>query len=349
MPFERRIGLLRAALISASLDAMLITHEANITYLCGFTGHGSSLLITKKKAFFITDPRYIEEARCCVAHHFGVHLAKGLVLDAAAELALKLNVRRFGFESSHLAYGWAKRIVKHIKPARLIEAPAMIENMRSIKDPGEIGVLRSSARLANKVMRHVVSRIRPGISEEAIAKEIEFEFLKRGVRQSFSSIVASGANASKPHACPGAMKVRNNSFVMLDLGCILNGYCSDITRMCILGRVAEKFRRIYRIVATAQETAIGLIRPGVRMSDIDRAARGVIEKSGYGKYFCHSLGHGVGLEVHERPAISSGSRDPVRAGMVFTIEPAIYLPGYGGVRIEDMVLVTGSGCEILTR
>lgn len=343
-----RIGALRKEMAASSRDGLFITHEANVTYLSGFRGHDSGLFITKKKAVFITDSRYIEEASACLADSIDIKLSTAPMAETAGSLARKMRVRKLGFEGMRLAYSAAKRLGRY-SGAAVTPTIDLVENLRSVKDQKEISDIRRSADLAASVLKKATHFIRPGISEETAARMIESEFLQRGARQSFSTIVASGQNTSKPHARPDKTRIRNKSFAMIDMGCILKGYCSDITRMLLFGRPSLKLAKIYRIVSTAQELAIGLIRPGIAIAHIDRAARGVIERHGYGKYFGHALGHGIGLEVHEKPTISQNNKGVLEPGMVFTVEPAIYIPRFGGVRIEDMVLVTKAGCEILTR
>jgi len=191
--------------------------------------------------------------------------------------------------------------------------------------------------------------LRPGATEEALARQAEIEFLKNGARPAFDPIVASGENSSKPHATPGHARLRKDSFVMIDMGCRLGGYCSDMTRTVILGAMKERFAAIYPVVRAAQKKAMEKVKPGARISEVDFAARGYIHSKGFGKYFGHSTGHGVGMDIHEQPAVSRTNGGLLKKGMVMTIEPAIYLPGFGGVRIEDMVLVTAKGCELLTQ
>lgn len=349
MDHKRRIRALQKKIEDLALDAILITHTANVSYLSGFQGHDSSLLITRKKAFFITDSRYLEDAKNTLDRSFCVELASNSTFESIIRIIKNARVRSLGFEGMHLAYTPATRLKKYLGAVKLVDARGCVETIRAIKDDDEISAIRRSVKLNAMVFRKTASSIRPGMSEEAIARGIELDFLHHGARHSFLTIVASGLNSSKPHARPDITKVKNNSFVMIDMGCILDGYCSDLTRMVVLGKASVRFKTIYCIVKTAQERAIKLIRPGAVIAQIDRAARGYIEQKGYGSYFGHSLGHGVGLEVHEEPSVSWRNEERLKAGMVFTVEPAIYIPGFGGVRIEDMVLVTKNGCEILTR
>lgn len=344
-----RVSSLRHEASRQGLDGILVTHEANVRYLSGFPGQDASLLITRKDRFLITDSRYAQEAEDLCGGCFAVRLAKGSLFETIRDIARRSRIRKLGFESLHLAYGIATRLKKHCGTIRLEATDDLVENIRAVKDADEIRAIKKSAALTREVFGRTAAFIKPGSSEKSIAEKIELAYLKAGARPSFPAIVASGRNTSKPHAHPGTTRIRNNSFVMVDTGCVVDGYCSDLTRMVILGRIDKRFRRIYDVVRTAQELAIARIRPGAMIADIDRAARGHIAEAGFGTYFGHALGHGVGLEIHEKPAISSKNSGLLRSGMVFTVEPAVYIPGFGGVRIEDMVLVTKTGCELLTR
>lgn len=346
--FQRRLALLKNGLKSNALDSILITNQANVAYLSGFPGHDSMILITLDEDFFITDSRYIEEAEKAL-DGFHVKLVEISTYDTVSEIIRENRSKKIGFEAMDLPYGVAIRLYKLIKNAKLIPCKEMVEEIRSVKDSDEIALIRESVRLNKKVFDVVSGRVEPGISEKALAMMVESAFINEGARPAFEPIIASGENASKPHAVPGRVKIKNNSFVMIDIGVKLNGYCSDLTRMITLGRVKDKFKKVYSVVKAAQDRAIGMIRPGARARDIDAAGRDHIKDGGFGKYFAHSLGHGVGLSVHEKPTISSIGEGLIAPGMVFTVEPAIYIPKFGGVRIEDMVLVTDKGCEVLTR
>jgi Xaa-Pro aminopeptidase len=225
----------------------------------------------------------------------------------------------------------------------------MVEKIRSVKEPAEVEAISASTRVTRSVLAGALGAVKPGLAEESLARKIETEFLKRGAKPAFDPIVASGKNSSKPHALPGPARIKRDSFVMLDIGCRLRGYCSDMTRTVITGAVSGRFARIYNVVRTAQRMALDRIRDGARASEVDFAARGYICRKGLGKFFGHSLGHGVGMDVHEAPALSGRNSGFLRAGMVMTVEPAVYIRGFGGVRIEDMVLVTERGYEMLTQ
>jgi Xaa-Pro aminopeptidase len=330
-----------------SLDGFLVTNETNASYLSGFEGHDSLLLLAGKKRFFITDSRYIEEAKSSLKY-FECVLVRSTTYETLLELASSAGIKRMGFESMDMPYGVASRLKRLMKKTELVATKGVVENLRAVKDAGEIASIRKSIRLAKRVFKRVAREIRTGRTEEDLSRLIDLEFLKNGARPAFDTIVAGGPNTSKPHARPTRASIPRNSFVMVDIGCNIEGYNSDLTRMIAVGKVKDELLKIYGIVAAAQEAALGVICPGAPIKDVDAAAREHIRKKGYGEYFGHALGHGVGMAVHEEPTISKNSEAELKPGMVFTVEPAIYLPRLGGVRIEDMVLVTEDGCEILT-
>lgn len=345
--YKKRAGALADISEKAGLDSFFVTDETNVTYLSGFLGGDSMLLMAGKKRFFITDSRYTEEAGRKV-RGFEIIQAKDSTYDTVAELAAKNGLGRMGFESMNLPFEAANRLASRVGNTKLIPSKNAVETIRAVKEASEVEAIRRSVSLAKKVLKEAIASARPGSTEISVSNRIESLFVRHGARISFEPIVASGRNAAMPHARPGPTKIRQNSFVMIDLGARLEGYNSDITRMVECGKQGARFREIRDIVAEARKRAIGKARPGAKIADIDGAARAFIEGEGYGKYFGHATGHGVGMSTHEEPSISRSNPGKLAAGMVFTIEPAIYIPGFGGVRIEDMVLVTEDGCEVLT-
>ena len=331
------------------LDSFLVTNQTNVSYLSGFRGHDAVILFAKGKRYFITDSRYIEEAREDVKG-FRIELVRESTYRTLGELVKAMRLKRIGFESMNLPFGVVERL-KEALTSRSALRPfrGVIEDLRSIKDSAEIELIKKSIRLAKNVLANVIKKVKPGVSEDLLAGFIRQEFNRKGADSAFDPIVASGAHSSKPHARPRRSRIRPNSFVMIDIGCRLDGYNSDITKTLCVGKPPARFRKIYDIVKRAQALAIGKIAPGKSASEIDFAARGYIFKKGFGGNFGHSLGHGVGMDVHEEPTISKMSKAVLKPGMVFTVEPAIYIPGFGGIRIEDMVLVTDKGCEILSK
>lgn len=346
--YRKRIATVKEEIEKRSLDSFLVTDETNVSYLSGFSGRDSFFLITLKKEIFITDSRYIEEARDEL-RAFVIELVQLSNYETIRELIQKNNLKKIGFESMSLVYEVAKRLKGSIGSSKLIPIKGLIENFRAIKDDKEIRSIEHSIQLTQAVLKNILKLMRPGISEKFLTKRIETDFINAGAHPSYEPIVACGRNSSKPHARASDAKIKKNSFVMIDIGCNLNQYHSDCTRMVLLGKVKDKFKRIYNIVYEAQRKALEMIRPGVKISEVDLAARRHIDDNGFGKFFGHSLGHGVGMEVHEEPAISKLNHDILKPGMVFTVEPAIYIPAFGGARLEDMVLVTEDGHEVLTR
>ncbi len=345
---KRRASLLESEIEKNKLDSFLVTNGTNVSYLSGFRGHDSIILITGKKRYFITDSRYVEEAGEEV-RGFDIRLVRESTYRTIADIVRSDRLKNLGFESMDLPYGAAERLKQAAGSKVLKPVKGLVEGIRAVKDAGEIGLIRKSIALAKSVMAKIIKLARPGAVEDALARMAELEFINKGAHPAFRPIVASGTRSSKPHALPSRARIPKDGVVMIDLGCNLNGYNSDMTKTVFTGRVRDKFKNIYGIVERAQQLAIEKIAPGKRASEIDFAARGHIHKNGFGKYFGHSLGHGVGMDVHEDPGISRISETVLRPGMVFTVEPAIYVPTLGGVRIEDMVLVTDKGCEVLTR
>ncbi len=345
---EKRIASLENALKAQKLDSFFVTNETNVSYLSGFEGHDSMLFLGGGKRYFITDSRYVEDASSTVKS-FDVVLAERSAYETVKKLARENRIKKIGFESMDLPFEAASRLKEALEPAQLVPIKNLVESLRAVKDSGEVGLIKKAVSRAKATLRKTITAIKPGVSENYLSRIAELDFLEHGARPSFEPIVASGVNTSRPHARPTQRKVLSNDMIMLDIGCKIGGYCSDLTRMVIVGKIGESLGKIYSIVSAAQEIAIAKIRPGARIADIDAAGRAYIAEHGYGKYFGHALGHGVGMEIHEQPTISGTVQDTLMPGMVFTVEPAIYIPELGGVRIEDMVLVTVNGCQVLTR
>jgi Xaa-Pro aminopeptidase len=361
MNFLRRQKKLREQLDFARLDALLINHLPNIRYLCGFTGSAGFLLVTEAGSFFFTDTRYTRQARQEVKGA-SVVIAHKALLNAVGEW---IGARRrkktskgwtLGIEAEHLTVADRERLAQLLPSGpRLRNAPALVERARMVKDQQEIKLIRAAVQLGATLFDRALEVLRPGTKETEVAAEMEYSARQAGVEaMSFPTIIASGARSALPHGRATEQAIAPGAFVVCDFGVILAGYCSDQTRTVWVGGASTAFaknedaRRAYESVKEAQEAAIAAVRPGVRVAEVDAAARKVLRQARLGRYFTHSTGHGVGLEIHETPRVASGQEEILQQGMVITIEPGIYFPGKWGVRIEDMVAVNESGCEVLT-
>jgi len=351
MDYRARQERLAAEVERRRGDSFLITHRANVRYLCGFTGSAGVLAYAQGKLAFFTDGRYTVQARAEV-QGARVVTGRGPAMEAAAGWLLGRRSGRVGIETDHMTIaGRAQlaRLLRGRRKARLRSMPAMVERLRMLKDAGELELIRRAVRLGSSLFDTAVAAIRPGATETAVAAELEYEARRAGAEaMSFESIVAGGANSALPHWRASSQVIPNTGFVVLDFGVILSGYCSDMTRTVWVGKADKWARETYQAVLEAQSAGIEAVRPGASAGDIDHAARQVLHRSGLAKYFTHSTGHGVGLEIHEAPRLARGETEVLRPGMVITIEPGVYMPGKGGVRIEDMVAVTETGHEVLT-
>jgi len=349
LDYKKRLSGLRQAMVDASLDSFLVTSATNVSYLSGFRGTDAVMLITANDGYFLTDSRYIEEAEKEITKHIDVRLVEESTFTSIDAIVKSKKLKNLGFESMDLPYGVAHRLKDLLSKTGFVPVKNLVETLRCVKDKGEIERIKKAVKFAKEAFKKAARSVRPGASEELVRRKIELDLISKGAACAFEPIIASGENSSKPHARATNRSFKNNDFVMIDMGAKVDGYNSDLTRTIVLGRMQKRFHKIYETVSQAQRKAIDRIAPGAKASDIDKAGRDHIKKSGFGKYFGHSLGHGVGMDVHEEPSVSPSSKTRLVAGMVFTVEPAIYIPGFGGVRIEDMVLVTDNGCEILTR
>jgi len=343
----RRAAELRNVLLRGGVDGMLISGHKNVGYLTGTLGIEGLALITRSGSFLITDPRFSQEAQSAAG--FIPEITKS-PLATMRKITRSLKIRRLGFEPNNISYAGFNKLKKGLKGITLIPVSGRVEKLRAVKTDKEIACIKRAAKITLKSLTQVKRFIRPGISEKDLAARLDMALRHNGAEgNAFPTIVASGPNTAKPHARPTARKFRLNDIIMIDIGANYMGYSSDLTRVFFLGRISANLKRAYKIVKEAQEKAIRAIRPGVRASKMDGLTRNYIESKGFGKYFTHSLGHGVGLDVHESPRFSGKDKTPLLKGMVLTVEPGIYLPGEGGVRVEDMVLVTKRGCVVLTR
>ena len=349
MDYKIRIESLKNVLGRKKLDGILIKKDANIRYLCGLDAQGSAyLLISKKGNFIITDARFKEVVQKELPD-FILILIDGSRYDAIKSIVKRVRIKRLGFESDWLNYTDYHLLKNRLKPIAFLPTKDIIENLRIIKDPDEINLINRSVLIARKAYLYAKDKIRPGLNGDRLAVLIDDKIRRAGAaRPAFQTIVAQNPYSSQPHALATKEPFKTRSAVVVDMGALYKGYNSDLTRLLFLGRISSKYRLIYDIIKTAQRLAIDKIRPGIKISEIDKAARQYIAKKGLKRHFLHSLGHGIGLEIHELPRISSKAKGVLFPGMVFTVEPGIYIPGWGGLRVEDMVLVREKGCEVLT-
>jgi Xaa-Pro aminopeptidase len=352
-----RIHRLRLS-FSLHSDALLVTHLPNIRYLCGFTGSAAILLVENSRATLFTDSRYALQARQEVHDASTVIAPHGLLPALGEALKARHGTMRLAFAPAQLTVA-QKDALQIAAGSRLrwLAAPDLIERLRAVKDAEELNLMRESARLISQVWAAAVRNMKPGISELAVAADIEHSMKLRGASgPSFETIVASGPRSAWPHARPTPKLLRKNELVVLDQGAILRDYCSDMTRTVFLGRspvgaragVRNKARSLYDAVLEAQEAAIAAIRPGVSAASVDAAARKVFKRLGLERYFTHSTGHGLGLEIHEMPRLGRAEKTVLVEGMIVTVEPGVYIEHLGGIRIEDEALVTSRGAEVLT-
>jgi Xaa-Pro aminopeptidase len=345
----------RDAMKRLKLDAVLLTTAPDLAYLTNFTGDDSIGIVTDRDILLITDFRYKEQAKI-EAGWLKMVLREGKMTDALADAIIKAKVKRVGFEVNNATFGQIHSLDKAIKDKtqgdgiELIPMEDVLANIRKVKDDHEIDLIRKSVGIAEEAFTAILSEIEVGQPENYLAGMLILELRSRGASDcSFPVIVASGANSSWPHYRPGEALIQRDQPLLIDWGALFKGYCSDLTRTLIVGRASSRLKQVYKVVLEAQQTAIEFLRPGVTTKQADRIARDVIDKAGYKEQFGHGLGHGLGREIHELPIMRKiGGEEELRPGMIVTVEPGIYLPGEGGVRIEDDVMITHSGCEVLS-
>jgi Xaa-Pro aminopeptidase len=349
--FRRRLERLRKFLFTQPVEALLVTHPPNIFYLSGFTGSSGVLLVEAERATLFTDNRYTVQAKDEVCGARVEITGKPGLVAAGMRLASLRGRVRAGFAPEQLTVGQREAVGKAAgKRVRWTAVQGAVETLRGVKDDGEIEVMREAAILAGRVWESVLKLVRPGVTEIELAAEIEYGMRMGGATgPAFDTIVASGPRAALPHGRASAKPLEKNELVVFDLGAILRGYCSDITRTVYLGRAPRKIKSWYAAVLEAQEAARAAVKPGVAAGEVDAAARGVLDSRGLGKRFTHSTGHGLGIEVHEAPRLGRGVESRLAAGNVVTIEPGVYIEGTGGIRIEDDIWVRAGGAETLSQ
>jgi len=342
----RRVSAIRSQMNKKKIRFLLVTKPANVTYVTGFLGEDSWSAVSKRQVYLLTDSRYTEQAQkecpsCKIIDRAGP------MADAVAKLLKRLkSVRSVAVEDS-VSMADYEKLKKTVK-ARFKTAAGIIENVRGIKDESEIAAIKSAADISTKALAQTLPYIKPGVTESELAGMLDFQIRKLGARNSFETIVAFGPNASRPHHQPGKKKLKKKDAVLIDFGAKYKGYCSDITRCFVIGGMTSLYKKAYDVAGQAQAAAIKAIKPGVKLTQVDEAAREVIDKAGLPVYG-HGTGHGFGLQIHEDPFLKPDGKGKLEAGQVLTIEPGIYIPGKLGIRIEDDILVTKTGHKILTR
>ncbi len=348
--FEQRRDKLRRLVRKADADSILITNFTNVTYLTGFTGDDSYLLLLPAGEILITDPRYttqLEEE--CPSLELAVRQPGVKMIDMVEQVIKQSKPGKLAVEAASMTLALYQQIGEKVPDVSLVPTNGLAEELREIKDKDEVAEIRLAIECAERAFAVIKAALRPEQTEKEVGDNLEHQIrLFGGKCSSFPPIVAVGPRAALPHARPSRRKIGESNFVLIDWGAKGQLYVSDLTRVLVTAKIPPKLQRIYEVVLTAQRQAIAAIKPGVLMCDVDKVARDVIGNAGHGKHFGHGLGHGIGQEIHESPRLAMDQKRPLKAGMVVTVEPGIYLPGWGGVRIEDDVLVTKTGHEVLT-
>ncbi len=352
---KNRIDKLRRRFRSLGVSNFLVTRLSNIRYLCGYTGSNGILLVTGKDAYFITDGRYTNQAKEQVNDAKVFIYSNGLSPSDAFVREFKSNsdIRfrgRIGIESHFLSFDLYQHFHRTFPKCNLIETSDIAEEIAAVKNGDEINAIRKAVEITDKVFESLLGEIKPGVRESDLSAEITYRQKKLGAsKDAFEPIVASGHRSALPHGIATNKKIESGDLVTLDFGCVYDGYPSDMTRTVVVGKASDKQKEIYEVVKEAQRKGVEAIAPERKSSDIDKIARKVIADAGYSKNFTHGLGHGLGLEVHALPRLGHNSKQKLKPGMVVTVEPGIYVDGFGGVRIEDDVVVTDNGHEVLNR
>lgn len=352
-PEMKRLQKLRTSIAESGLDALLVSRPENRRYLSGFAGSSGWLLISEKDAILATDFRYVEQAKE-ESPEFVIFQTKRELHDWLPGLLSDLGWHKLGFEADSVSYDSHHKLSEALKTTHvnleLVPAVGLVEHLRSIKEPEELALITRAVELGDAVFQQAKTIIRPGMTEKEAAWEIEKLLRQEGSEGvAFEIIVASGPNSALPHARPTERRMRSGEPVVIDMGARISGYCSDLTRTLFLGEASKTMQKIYDIVLKAQTAAIQGVKSDMDARQADQLARTVIEQAGYGENFGHGLGHGVGLAVHELPTAGPASSGSLADGMVFTVEPGIYLPGQGGIRIEDVVVLENGKARVLTR
>jgi len=349
-PYESRRQRLRRSIRRAGVDALLVSNFKNVTYLTGFTGDDSFLLVTLDGETLISDSRYVTQLGDeCPELKLVIRGPSDVIAAVAAQVIKRRKVKRLAIEADSATVALGASLAESLPKVAITAPSGSVEQLRIVKDRDEIQQTRIACSQAERAFDAARALITPQMTERDLAAELEYQARRFGAKAlSFPAIVAAGPRSALPHATPSATRLATGDFVLVDWGANSGLYASDLTRIIVTGRISPKLRKIYGVVLAAQQAAIDAIRPGVTCEQVDRVARRIITKAGWGRAFGHGLGHGTGLDIHEAPRFAAGQKTKLRPGMIVTVEPGIYLPGWGGVRIEDDVLVTRSGREVLT-
>ncbi len=344
---ESRLANLRGLLLRADLHALLVTDLINVRYLTGFSGTNGQVFVSPERFVFLTDPRYRSRAGDLV-EGADIEIYPNRLTERLGPLLEATKVKRLGVEARTMTLAERDDLAGRLDEVELVSTLGLVEELRRSKDAEEVTLLKEAVALGDQVFMWILDRLVPGVSERELALDLEVKMRESGAEDvSFPPIVGSGPLSAHIHHTAGERELQKGDFVLLDFGCRWRGYCSDLTRTVVLGSASDEQREIYQLVLEAQRNGIDAIRPRARAQAVDAQARGIIERAGFGERFGHGLGHGVGLEVHEDPRLRRSSEETLKQGDVVTVEPGIYLDGVGGVRIEDCVLVTDSGAEVL--
>ncbi|MGI6425562.1 MAG: M24 family metallopeptidase [Tepidanaerobacteraceae bacterium] len=348
--YKSRILKLMGLLEKIDINSFIITRPENQYYISGFTGEGLTI-ITSNKSFIITDSRYTEQANNETNDFEIVEIQSGMSpFSTLFEIVNEYKLDNIGYESQSITVKTYYELKKTFKQVNLISTDGLIEELRVIKDSQEISLIKSAQQITDKAFQHILQFIKPGTNELELTAELEYFMKKNGsIKTSFDTIVVSGPRTSLPHGIPSSRKLQVGDFVTIDFGARFSLYCSDMTRTVIIGKPSEKQVLVYNTVLQAQINALNYLKPYSIGKEVDEVARNFINKHGFGDYFGHGLGHGVGLHIHEEPRLSPKSKNQLLPGMVVTVEPGIYIKDFGGVRIEDMVVITESGIDNLTK
>lgn len=345
--FELRRERLLSARREVRFDAFVVTTDSNVRYLSGFTGSNGALLLTLDRALLFTDPRYQIQAE--EESDGEVKIARGPLLKELSTWVTRLKLKALAFEAGRISFEDHRQLKELTKGLRLRPVPGAIESLRMVKSPAEIAAIKASVQLNSAALEQALRHFKASMTEVDLAAEIEYRMRRLGADgPAFDTIIASGKRSALPHARPSGSPIQQDELLLMDMGANVAGYASDMTRTHAVGKLDSKKRRMHRAVLESQLAAIDTVKPGVSCANVDRAARNVLRRFGMEPLFIHSTGHGLGLEIHERPRVGRKERTKLEAGMVITIEPGVYQEGFGGVRIEDTVVVTSGGCQILT-